>query len=212
MVDRLPGRADLAGALDGVGLLVGLGGPDRRRVARRRGAAARVSARVSMPSSRRDAGLAQQLLERHALRRPVASTRRVTTRARAWTRSDSSSDRDDPVAAGHRVGQDHDLARVGGIGQDLAPAGRGGREDQVALGREPARRGGARGGACRPRAPAGPGTKRRLPLGGGGRRGVRGAGCCASSLLSGITVPDLKDGRSLADASPSRVGLVIGAR
>ena len=40
----------------------------------------------------------------------------------------------DPVAADHRMGEDDDLAGERGIGQDLAPAGGRGREDQVALG------------------------------------------------------------------------------
>jgi hypothetical protein len=42
----------------------------------------------------------------------------------------------DPVVARHRVGQHHDLARVRRVGEDLAPAGGSGREDQVALGRD----------------------------------------------------------------------------
>ncbi len=41
----------------------------------------------------------------------------------------------DPVVPDHRMSQDHDLAGERGIGQDLAPAGGRGREDQVTLGR-----------------------------------------------------------------------------
>ena len=40
----------------------------------------------------------------------------------------------DPIAPGHRVRQDDHLAGIGGVGQDLAPARRGGREDEIAVG------------------------------------------------------------------------------
>jgi hypothetical protein len=112
----------------------------------------------------------------------------------------------DAVTAGHGVGEHHDLARVGGIGQDLAPTGRGSREDEVALGRHrrPAQTSLENGAALQgqeachlPRR-----RKRRRPRGGWRRRIDRGQSA-HRLLLSGITVPGLKDGRSLPHAPPA---------
>jgi hypothetical protein len=101
----------------------------------------------------------------------------------------------DAVVPGHRVRQDHDLAGVRGIGQDLAPAGGRRGEDQVAV-----------GGQRRTAEDPGPDAaalereqarrrERRRPLGGDGRRDglLRYRRGLHRSFLSGIAVPALKD-------------------
>ena len=174
MVDRLPGRA-APRPFDGFGL-ADVGGHDRRAARPRRCAAARVSARVSMPEI---AGMPPSASSSSSDTPGPGggSTRRVTTRPRAWTAVRLELGARDPVAPGHRVGQDDHLAGVGGIGQDLAPAGRGGREDEIALGREPAAVKGPGEDVCRPRAPGGPGEAPGAARRRGGRGGVgHGAG------------------------------------
>ena len=112
-----------------------------------------------------------------------------------WTPVRLELGRVDPVVAGHRVGQDHDLAVVGRIGQELAPAGGRRREDEVALGRNGPRRGGmAAEDARRPRVTSRAGRRKRTPAASvaGGIAGGAGTGF-AGSLLSGIAGPDLKD-------------------
>ena len=54
------------------------------------------------------------------------------TTPRAWTRSDSIAARADPVVADQRVGEDDDLAGVGGVGDRLLVAGHRGVEDDLA--------------------------------------------------------------------------------
>ena len=69
----------------------------------------------------------------------------------------------DPVVAGHRVGKDHDLSGVGRIGQDLAPAGGGGGEDELALGRPDGCRADAPATMVPPSRASRPGTTKATP-------------------------------------------------
>ena len=174
VVDRLPRRA-VDGRLDGAAfvraaLVRGVGGrsdhgPSRGAAAQRQRQRAGVDA-----LERRDAGLGQQLFQRQA----------VAGRWRDQARHHQGAGMDpirlelggiDPVVAGHRVGEHHDLALVRRIGQDLAPAGRGRGEDQVALGGD----GRTAQGAVKERAVGGGQQSRRRnerrPLGGGWRLG-----------------------------------------
>ena len=114
----------------------------------------------------------------------------------------------DAVAPGHRVGQDDHLAGVGGVGEDLAPPGRGGREDEVAIGGKTAavERSGEDVAALE-RQEAREARCRRLAS--GAAVGAAWGTALGIGLLSGITVPALKDGRSLADPGlpgRSRIG------
>ena len=54
------------------------------------------------------------------------------TTPRAWTRSDSIAAARDAVVADQRVGEDDDLAGVGGVGDRLLVAGHRGVEDDLA--------------------------------------------------------------------------------
>ena len=104
--------------------------------------------------------------------------------------------RSDSVVAGHRMGEHHDLSGIGWIGQDLAPAGGGSGEDEVALGRGRGATQDAALDACRPRAQASPGAERgtdRVLAAGASECCVNGRDGLHLSLLPGITVPVLKD-------------------
>ncbi len=140
-----------------------------------------------------DPRLDQQLLQRA----PGAGGRCHEPRHHHGARMDTPRlqlARVDPIAAHHRVRQDHDLPRIRGIGQDLAPAGGRGGEDQVAF----SRAGGApqppvEEGAALQREHAVRERKRRLPLNGGWRRALARECGDHLPLLSGIAVPGLKD-------------------
>ena len=66
----------------------------------------------------------------------TAAVALATTSARSHGRIDWSSSIEPPVVADERIGHDHDLPRVRGVGADLLVAGLAGVDDQVAAGRD----------------------------------------------------------------------------